>query len=299
MNERAEGLEVNIQKLVMTYVTRWWLFVVMALIVGAAAYGYSYYKTVPMYQASTTIYVNNMVEGITVDSVSSGQLYASQQLVSTYINIVKSDRVMSQVAAHLGEGYTGDRIKSMTSASQVSNTEIFAINVSSPNPEEAAKVANAIGEVVPGVLAELIEGSSARVIDTARVPISPYGLNYRSMGIRGALIGACLAFIYVTILFLMDVRIKDEEDIAMLFEYPVLGQIPEFVTSSKSGTYGYGKKKYETPTYEKAKKPSGTQTSAKAVSAQKSAVRRSAAPQAIGAKADETLKGKEQKNDKQ
>ena len=55
----------------------------------------------------------------------------------------------------------------------------------------------------------------------------------------GALIGGVLAVIYVTLRCLMDVRIKEEEDLASLFDYPVLGNIPHFdqPASGKKNAY--------------------------------------------------------------
>ena len=45
--------------------------------------------------------------------------------------------------------------------------------------------------------------------------------------------------IYVTLRCLMDVRIKEEEDLASLFDYPVLGHIPHFdqPASGKKNAY--------------------------------------------------------------
>ena len=48
------------------------------------------------------------------------------------------------------------------------------------------------------------------------------------------------------ILFLLDVRIKDEEELTALFDLPVLGQIPEFVSASKAPSYGMDAKAEET-----------------------------------------------------
>ena len=57
----------------------------------------------------------------------------------------------------------------------------------------------------------------------------------------GGLVGCVLAVIYLTLLFLLDVRIKDEEDLNAIFDFPVLAQIPAFsVEGERKNGYGAG-----------------------------------------------------------
>ena len=89
-------------------------------------------------------------------------------------------------------------------------------------------LANAIAEVAPGEIERFVEGSSAKIVDYAKLPTSPSSPNPNRNMILGGLIGFVLALIYITVRFLMDVRIREEEDLAVLFDIPVLGQIPAF-----------------------------------------------------------------------
>lgn len=237
MNERNEGLGIDLQKLLMAYLHKWWLILLAAVLMAGAALAYTYYCVTDLYQAYTTIYVNNVKEGEKVESVSTGNLSASTRLVSTYINIVKSDRVMDKVSSELKGDYSTAALKGMVSAQQVGATEIFAIYVTGPVPEESARIANVLADVVPEEIGALIEGSSARVIDTAKVPSARYSPSYQKNTLLGGLIGAVIVLAYLTLRFLLDVRIKDEEELAALFGLPVLGQIPEFVSAVKAPTY--------------------------------------------------------------
>ena len=238
MNEKNGAVEIDLQKLLLVYLRRWWLIALSALIVAGGSLAYAYYLVEEMYQASSTIYVNNIKEGITVDSVTTSNLSASQQLVSTYISIVKSDRVLSKVAEQLDNRYTVNNLKGMVTASQIGDTGIFSINVVSADPQEAAEIANTFAEVVPNVIGAIIEGSYARVLDIAKAPTQRYSPSYTKYTAMGGLIGGLLAALYLTIRYLLDVRIKDEEELTALFDLPVLGQIPEFVSASKAPNYG-------------------------------------------------------------
>jgi capsular polysaccharide biosynthesis protein len=102
-----------------------------------------------------------------------------------------------------------------------------------------------LAEIAPEEISSLIEGSSARVIDYAKTPEEPFTPSYKKNIFLGGMIGCFLAAAYVTLQYLLDVRIKDDEDLMAVAAYPILGQIPVIAaagTSSKKW-HGYG---YET-----------------------------------------------------
>ena len=48
------------------------------------------------------------------------------------------------------------------------------------------------------------------------------------------MVGGAVAALYVTLRFLLDVRVKDEEDLLSMFDLPVLAQIPVFTANNKN-----------------------------------------------------------------
>ena len=238
---RDDVLEIDLQKLLMAYLRKWWLILLCGLVVAGGALLYTVKFITPLYQASVSVYVNNGSNNQPVDYVTSSNLDASQKLVNTYINIAKSDRVLDLVAEKLNGDYTVKELREMFSAAQVDKTEIFRIYITSPSPEEAARVANVMAEVAPGEISNLIEGSSARIIDYAKVPEQRHSPSYRKNTMMGGLIGCVLAVAYLTVLFLLDVRIRDDEDLTSLTDLPILGQIPNIdaIKDSDRKKYGY------------------------------------------------------------
>ena len=241
MDERAEMMEIDLMKLLMVYLRKWWLILICGLAGACIALVFTINFITPTYRASVSVYVNNTRNNQSVDYVTSGNLDASQRLVNTYINIVQSDRVLELVSAKLNGSYTVMELREMLSAAQVDKTEIFKLYISSPNPEEAARIANVIAEVAPTEISNLVEGSSARIIDYAKVPEQRYTPSYSKNTVMGGLIGCVLVAAYLTLMFLLDVRIKDDEDLTALFDVPILGQIPNIdtINSVNKKKYGY------------------------------------------------------------
>lgn len=245
IDESRETIEIDLVKLLMAFLSKWWLIVICVL-AGTLLAGYCSAKYItPMYRANATIYVNNVRNGEQINYITSSNLDTAQRLVNTYIKIIQSDSVLEKVAKATGLNISAAEIRAIMSASQDGDTELLKLAVTHADPVIATRVANTIAEVAPSEIESFVEGSSTKVIDYAKVPQAPSSPNIRKNSMMGGMFGCLLALLYLTVRFLMDVRIKDAEDLDMLFAIPVLGQIPAFesVKAKHRNGYGYG---YET-----------------------------------------------------
>lgn len=238
-NERMSGMDIDLQGLLLAYLRKWWIILICLVLGAAIAFGITYQFVTPMYQARISIYVNNNKSIEDKDYLSSADLSASQRLVNTYVSIAKSERVLEKIAENLNGEYTAQWLNSAISAKQLNDTEIFCIYVLHEDPVEAARIANTAADVAPGEIASIIEGTSAQVVDRAKIPASRYSPSYKRMALLGGALGVFLAVVFLTIHYLSDTRIKDENDLTTLYPLPVLGRIPNFDITSSENSYGY------------------------------------------------------------
>ena len=241
-NQNTGEIVIDLRKLLIIYLRHWWQILLGGILAGLVLYGYTRFILTPMYRATVTVYVNNAKSTQEVSSISTATLSASQQLVNTYINIIQSERVLLRVLEELRrtpldpeeadlldiDALTTDNLREMLTATQIESTEIFSINIRHSNPEIASAIANVFARVSPSDIATVVEGSSAQIIDYARTPEKPYNLNYKRSVFLGAAVGMLSVAAFLTLRFLLDVRIKEEEDLTQLFSIPILGQIPSF-----------------------------------------------------------------------
>lgn len=226
MKENKDALEIDVGELFKVVWKRAWIIVLCALLVGGMTLVYTANFVTPMYRAEVTMYVNN--NSSNTDTVSSSNLAVALQLVKTYVNIIKSDRVLEKVIEETGLMLTPKQIRGMLSAESVNETEMFAVRVTSSSPQMSADIANAIADVAPGVISVIIEGSSAKVVDYAKVPTSRVSPSYTTNTIVGTLIGGILSVLFFILQHLLDTRIKTEEELERICQIPVLGSIPDF-----------------------------------------------------------------------
>lgn len=232
--------EINITEMASAIMQKIWLVILCAVLCGAATFFYTASFVTPLYRSSVSIYVNNTTAQVNSNSngISASDLATSQRLVNTYINILTSDTVLSKVAETADLGISGGRIRAMMSASAMGETEIFQVFISHPDPKIAAQIANAVAEVAPAEIANIVEGSSTKIIDYAKVAGSPYTPNKTTNTTYGMIAGALIAVVIIVLQVLLDVRVKSEEDLAGISNAPVLGLIPDLAMEIR-GDYSY------------------------------------------------------------
>ena len=230
--------EINLKELFSALLRKWWLIVICTVLAGVLAFVYTDQFVTPLYQAKVTFYVNNTRSTTTTAGISSSDLATSQRLVLTYLNILKSDTILEKVADTVEENVTASQIRGMITAEALDETEVFVVKISHANPYTAANIANAIAKVAPANLEQIIDGSSTKIVDYAKVPAAPYSPNKTRNAIIGVAVGAVVAIAFAVLQVLLDVRVKSEEDLRQLSSAPVLGVIPDLTSEQKDG-YGY------------------------------------------------------------
>jgi capsular polysaccharide biosynthesis protein len=204
---------------------RIWIIVLCVVLLGAAPFVYTKVAVDPMYEARISVYVNNSSQKGS-SYVSSSDLAVARVLAETYVNIIQSDRVLDQVIQKTGINAKASQLRGLIEAEPVNETEMFQVVVTTPNAQLSADLANTIAEVAPGVIGEIIEGSSAKIIDFAKVPENPASPNATKNAVVGALVGLILAAILVFLEMVLDTRIQSQEDLMRISQIPMLGSIP-------------------------------------------------------------------------
>ena len=233
MYQREDEMEIDLGKLLHYYWQNWKALIASGLVGVLAALLVTALFITPKYRASVTVYVNNMSSTQSMEAITGTNLSAAQQLVNTYVNIIKSDTVLEEVIQKGHLDCTADDIREMMMAKQVNKTEMFTVTISHPDAEMAAKIVNSIAHVAPARISNFVKGSSTEIIDYAKVPNEPYSPSYPKNIVMGGLLGLILVSIVLTFRFLFDMRIQTEEDVASYLRVPVLGTIPEHAPEEK------------------------------------------------------------------
>ena len=255
-----EEIEIDLQRLFGALMNKAWLVGLVAIVCAVAVLLGTLFFVTPQYQSTAMFYVNNSsVPSIAEDvlsSITSADISASRGLVKTYIVILNTRESLNDVIDYSGVDRTYSELKGMITAESVDSTEIFRVVVTSPDPQEAEKIANAIAYILPNRIKDIIDGTSAKVVESAVVAAAPSSPSYTRNTMLGFIIGLALAVAVIILRELMDITVRSEEDISRSCKHPVLAAVPDMQVHSKGGHYyGYGNQKKKKKAYTKPGAP--------------------------------------------
>lgn len=234
----SDPIEIDLFQLIGVLWHRAWAILLTAILFGGAAFSYAFFVATPMYQASALMYVNNSSISVGSTTVSLADLSASQSLVETYLVIMKTRLTLEEVIQRAKLNYSYEDLKEMISASAVNETEIFQINVKSPDPVEAEVIANTLVEVLPDKIEEIMDGSSVRAVDYAVVPTQRSSPNITRYTALGLILGFIISCGVIVLLELLDDQVHNEDYLTQMYGLPVLAGIPDFSSQKTQGKYG-------------------------------------------------------------
>lgn len=245
MKENIENGEVTIdlREVIGVLWRRAWLIAAAAIVGAVVALLITYFLVEPQYEASTLMYVNNsdINLGATSFKISNADLTAAQNLVDTYVVILKSRTVLNEVI-EVGElEYSYDNLKNMISAASVNSTEVFEIVVTTNSPTESEHIANTIAEVLPDKISDIVAGADVRIVDYAVVPAHRSSPSYTRNVAIGFLLGFVLCAAIIVIAYMLDENIYSEDYLTQNYgDIPLLSVIPDMNEGQHGGYYGYG-----------------------------------------------------------
>ena len=245
MNEKEfqknEEIEINLGRVFSAVMGRAWLVAIVAVICAVVTFAGTFFFITPQYESAAMFYVNNsnLSLGDTSLSISSGDLTTSRNLVDSYIVILNTRETLVDVIDYAGASRTYKELREMIAAEAVNETELFRVTVTSPDPNEAERLANAIAYILPKRIGTIIDGTSARVADAAIVPTRPSSPSYPKNTVIGFLLGFVLSVGVIALREIFDTTIRGEEDITQSCKHPILAAVPDMTAPGKGGYY-YG-----------------------------------------------------------
>lgn len=246
-NVATDVVEIDFSRLWKAVWKKVWLIAVVSVLSAVIFIASTFFLITPEYESSAMFYVNNnsLSVGDASFSITQGDISAAKSLVDTYIVILKSRACLNDVIDYASVNMTDSDLRDMISAGAVNATEIFEVKVTSTDPDQAEKLANAIAYILPKRISSIVEGTSANIVDYAIKASKPCSPSYPKNAMLGFLLGFAITVAVIVLREIFDVTIRDDEDVNKCCEYPILAAVPDMVNAGHTGGeyYGYGNSK--------------------------------------------------------
>lgn len=241
--------EISLIDLSKVMIKKAWIIIIFAVLGAIIAYSVSAFLITPSYTSTASLYVKNKQNESNI--ITSAEVTTSKALVKSYIVILESETVMSEVASKLNtlrltpgyeflkqeNDYTAKGIRSMQKADAIDETESFYIEVTAGNPQEAQFIAQMISDILIPKIEHFTECKPGTVkpLDPADLPTVPSSPSNARNTILGALLGIIISALIVFILFMTDKTVEDESSLSEAFnDIILLGTIPVITSSDQS-----------------------------------------------------------------
>lgn len=198
------------------------IFIVIIIILGNVV---TLCTRKPMYHSNTTLVLVSGKSGN--GTVTTSDIQLSKNLVSTYSEIIKSRKILSQVIDNLKLDYTVDDLASRIKVTSVENTEIIKIEVSDKSNKKAVKITDEIASVFSKEIQEIYNLKNVSVVDKAVLEKKPYNINYVKENIIYLLFGTVISCGGIFVLYCFDTSIKSSDIVEEKLGLTVLGIVPE------------------------------------------------------------------------
>ncbi len=240
-----ETYTIDLMHIFKSWMQRIWLIVLCSVLAAAIGFVMAQWVIDPEYSSSVMLYVNNKEGGNGNNNITSADLTASQSLVKTYGVILNNRVTLERVIEEAKLPYTTKQLSQMISTSAENSTEVMKVTVTCGNPDEAAKIANCIADVLPDRISAIIDGATMEIVSDAIPEYQKIGPSRTTYTLIGFLLGLVACLGVLTVLAILDDTIHDDNYIMENYKYPILAKIPDLLESNDpkySSKYSYYKK---------------------------------------------------------
>ena len=243
-----ENKEIDLKELIALFLSKIWLILIVTIVGGAAAFGYSKFFLPLKYSSHITMYVQSYT-GISENVNNVNNISNSKQLVNTYMVVLKDDAVMNSVSDMLMTQFdrqtleqcftfANDRItpaslRSSIGVSSVTDTSAVNIVCTTKSAQVAAAICNDITLVAPQYVQDAVGVGSINTIDTAKVYPNPVAPNIPKNTAIGLAAGFALICAIIFLIDFFDNTIRDSDIVANTYKKAIIGEIQQFGSDKK------------------------------------------------------------------
>lgn len=220
--------EMSISEFLKYYLSKIGIVLTIMFFTTFASWYYTCRMQVPKYKSEAKIVLTNQSAKITQNDVT-----LNKNLITTYREIIKSRRILSQVIENQHLDLTVDELSKKVRVTSANDTELIIISVSDKNAEKAKEIANEIAEIFKKEIVDIYNIENITIVDYAVTATEPYNVNVVKQYIIGAGAGFIIGTAIIILAFYFDDSIKSSEDIENKVGLSVLSQVPKYRPKNK------------------------------------------------------------------
>ena len=223
--------EVSLRDLTALIKQRLGMIIGFGLIGLVLAAIYTFLIVTPQYESKTQLLVNRAgdeANGLVLNDINS-----NVQMINTYKDIIEGPVILGSVVEWLNLPYSVEKLAEQVTISANEDSQVFSLTVTSPDPDEAAEIANEIALTFQSNVVEIMNIENVQIISEAVPdpdPVSPHEVNNLLIGLG---VGLLAGFGVAMLRYAMAKTIDDYQYVTQTIGWPNLGAISEMNKEEK------------------------------------------------------------------
>lgn len=229
---------IALQDLWDIFIHRLWVIVLAAVLVTGAYVAFDKITYVPEYESTATLYILRENEGESAYR-SSDDFSLALKVVNDCEHLLKSHSVLDEVIALQNLDLTYDDLYNKVSASNPTDTRILEVTVKSDSPYNAKRIVDNICNVGTVKIEQAMGFQQVNLYEYGIIDNEPCNKTSITTYLVLAVIVMVLTYSVFLLKFLLDDRIRTEEDIERYLGLSILGDIPNMNDTKNKKNKGY------------------------------------------------------------
>lgn len=240
MNQTNNTKPLTLKDLWYIFVQRIIIIALVAIITTVCSYGIARSQYKPQYASVATLYIlrSNEYQNSSSNEISD-ELSLALKVVADCTYILKSRTVINHVIDELDLNTNYSQLYKKISTNTPHNTRILEVMVQADSPEIAKKTVDLLCEYGQKQMQTATGFNQVNVYEYGTLPTAPYNSINKTLHLTIGAAAAAATYIIFVLAFLLDDRIRTEEDIERYLGLTILGEISDLDGGAKKGRYGY------------------------------------------------------------
>jgi capsular polysaccharide biosynthesis protein len=216
---------IKVEDIFNILIKRWKIILLITLSIASIATVINFFIIAPKYKASEKVFIGK--EDTKDQSYNTNDIQMYQKLIKTYAELIKTNDLVERAIKTDNLNTTSENVLNNLLVTPRADTQIIEIEYVSTEKSLAKDVVNSITNEFIKSSIELIPNGKVKIIESAKIPESPYSPNKTRNIAVASLAGFIISIGLSFLLEFMDNTFKTKEQLEKALGIPVIGVIPD------------------------------------------------------------------------
>ena len=239
MNQHDEEYEIDLLQVFEIIKEKLILFILICMVCCTIALCLTKFAMKEEFTATAKLIIVQKSDSATQQNYTYSDQQLSQKLAATYSQIIMSEAISDPVISNLNlydeYGIDSKKYEKIVKVSSANNTEVINVDVTTNDPVLSADIANEVVKVFEDKIYDIMQIENVTTLTEAKVPQKKSGPSTLKNTLIGGILGVLICAAITIIQLFTDTKVKTEEEVKKIFDYPIIGSIPDFEIKDTEG----------------------------------------------------------------